>query len=68
MVSLTQKEYPGIDLLKYIMALAVVTIHIHTLNLDIEPPVMVTWFIRSAVPFFFVVSGFFIGRKNDRAE
>lgn len=24
---------------------------------------MVTWFIRSAVPFFFVVSGFFIGRK-----
>lgn len=63
MVTFIQKEYPGIDLLKYIMALAVVTIHIHALNLNIELPAMVTWFIRSAVPFFFVVSGFFIGRK-----
>lgn len=62
MAALPTKEYPCIDLLKYIMALAVVMIHIHALNPDIELPFVVTW-LRSAVSFFFIVSGFFIGRK-----
>lgn len=58
-------DYRGIDLTKFIMAFAVVAIHApeylwpearnHTLIIE--------WFIRLAVPFFFICSGFLIQKK-----
>lgn len=58
-------EYRGIDVVKFIMSFAVVAIH--------EPeylfpdnrvyPSLFDWFIRLAVPFFFVASGFLIFQR-----
>ncbi|MCH5347151.1 MAG: acyltransferase family protein [Muribaculaceae bacterium] len=62
-----RKDFYGIDLLKYVMALAVVAIHIMAQNKIVYPPAVV-WFIRLAVPFFFIISGFFIGSKLSRLE
>lgn len=56
-------NYNGIDLLKYIMALAVVTIHNGAINVNFQYPPTIVFFIRSAVPFFFIVSGYFLARK-----
>lgn len=63
MIQSEKKNFYCIDLFKYIMALAVVTIHTGAININYEYPPIVVWFIRSAVPFFFIVSGFFIARK-----
>lgn len=52
-----EKELTGIDIFKYIMALAVVAIHYGN-----DYPVSFIWFIRLAVPFFFITSGFFLAR------
>ena len=57
-------DLPGIDIAKYIMAIAVVAIHIGVFQNRAYHPA-IEWFIRLAVPFFFIVSGFFIARKLD---
>ena len=65
----TNKSYPCIDLIKFICALLVVTIHISPLRGNL--PIAAKYFnfttkfclARIAVPFFFVASGFFLFRK-----
>lgn len=57
--------YPGADILKYIMAFAVIAIHAGAITHFEEMPFGVEWFIRLAVPYFFVASGVFLGRKLD---
>ncbi|MDE6288132.1 MAG: acyltransferase [Muribaculaceae bacterium] len=63
----------GVDVFKYIMALAVVAIHVEYC-FDLHFPAAVKWFNSLAVPFFFTVSGFLMSRTlsvksndNDRA-
>ncbi len=61
-----KRKYPGIDLIKMIMAIAVVAIHTipHVFLIDkygsFTP---VDGFINSAVGFFFLAAGFLLGRK-----
>lgn len=56
------KYFDGIDLFKYIMAYAVVIIHADAFE-STTLPFFIEWIIRQAVPFFFIVSGFFLHRK-----
>ena len=60
--------YKSIDLMKFIMALFVVTIHCNIIN-DIETEVLnriCTAIIYSAVPFFYVTSAYLLFRHfND---
>lgn len=58
-------EYNSIDLVKFVMALCVVTIHtsyFDTIEYNVvrEPLIAL---IRSAVPFFFMCSSYFIVKK-----
>ena len=67
------KQYNGIDLMKFISALLVVMIHVAVLNpsMDQELSHKAQWInfglnntlCRIAVPFYFVCSGFFLFRK-----
>lgn len=58
------KEILGVDLFKYIMAIAVIAIHVSLPSCCGEPfPSICTWFNSLAVPFFFVVSGYLLARK-----
>ena len=65
-VSVQKEKYPGIDLIKIIMAIAVVAIHTipHVFLIEkygsFKP---VDGFINSAVGFFFLAAGFLLGRK-----
>lgn len=60
-------EYIGVDICKYIMAFAVVAIHVSTPGcIGIKLPDILVWFVRLAVPFFFVASGFFLQHKLER--
>jgi len=57
-------ELAGIDLVKYIMAFAVVAIHFRpNFNAEWQYPKLFEWFIRLAVPYFFITSGFLVQRK-----
>lgn len=60
-----QKQYPIIDFMKFVMACCVVVIHTSPLQ-DVSVDLNF-WtqncFVRIAVPFFFVASGFFLFRK-----
>ena len=60
--SLTQIQ--GVDIVKYIMAFAVIAIHIQSPCHEYfcDP---IEWFIRLAVPYFFITSGFLVARKLD---
>ncbi len=69
-------QFAGIDLVKYIMAFAVVAIHFRP-NFCVEwhYPKLLEWFIGLAVPYFFIVSGILVQRKllvysntNDRKK
>lgn len=54
----------GVDLAKFIMAFAVVAIHVSTNSaLGIPFPEIIQWFIALAVPFFFITSGYLLERK-----
>ena len=60
-----KKEINAIDFCKFVLAFFVVAIHTDLLELVSEP---INWGImhlmfRLAVPFFYVVSGYFLGRK-----
>lgn len=62
-----KQNYPGIDVIKFIMAFAVVSIHAPEYLWPEARvyPEFFRWFIRLAVPFFFIVSGFLIQGKLD---
>lgn len=64
------RQYPAIDVAKYICALLVVAIHTFPF-LDISPSFnlfFISTVCRIAVPFFFVSSSFFLFRKLNRKE
>lgn len=47
---------------KFVMAFFVILIHVCILA-ESPPPSVVEWFMNLAVPFFFIASGWFLGRK-----
>lgn len=60
----TSQQLSGVDLLKYIMAFAVVTIHFRSIyGTTPEAPDISEWFIRMAVPYYFIASGYLLERK-----
>ena len=61
-------HYPGVDLMKYVMALMVIAIHNSALLKTLEYPEAFAWLIRLAVPFFFIISGFFLASKLERED
>lgn len=59
------KSYPGIDILKILMAICVVSIHTLPAGWFINPTARLVYdfLCASAVPFFFVSSGFLLAQK-----
>ena len=64
MVKSTEQHLKGVDMFKLIMAMSVVAIHIASADCVTGVwPVYVEWFIRLAVPFFFITSGYLIASR-----
>lgn len=64
------KNYNSIDLVKFVMALCVVTIHTFFVE-TMEPTIfrdILHSLICSAVPFFFVTSAYFVMQRKDNAD
>lgn len=62
--TLVSKTYAGLDVWKFVMAFAVITIHSRTEKYAFGVyPDYISWFISLAVPFFFIVSGFLLAQK-----
>lgn len=61
------KDYRGIDIAKLVMSFAVIAIHAPEFLWPNERtyPCLIDWFIRLAVPFFFISSGFLVQKKLD---
>lgn len=62
------KNYYGLDIVKWIMAICVVAIHTHPLeNIMISDRTQAVYqlIVSSAVPFFFMANGFLMGIKSD---
>lgn len=60
-------NYNSIDLIKFIMALCVVTIHTYIVD-SMKPSLLqdtLYSLIRSAVPFFFITSAYFVMQRNE---
>lgn len=66
-LSVNRKEIIGIDAMKAFFAVCVVAIHIHPYDVYTSIPYSVARFmdiiLLCAVPFFFITTGFFIGKK-----
>lgn len=61
-------QLAGIDLMKYIMAYGVVAIHFRpNVGNGFDYLYILDWFIKLAVPFFFITSGYLLQRKIDNA-
>lgn len=60
--------YCGVDLFKFIAAILVVFIHANEAKNEIVSNVIVNCFSGIAVPFFFIVSGFFFEKGLSKAE
>ena len=59
-----RRYFPGVDYVKFLMALSVVAIHVNSAQcVGSHWPDAVEWLIRLAVPYFFICSGFFLGSK-----
>lgn len=62
------KRYNAVDLTKFIMSLLVIVIHVHPLghghDSEIANFYIMNLLPRLAVPFFFVISGFFLYKKT----
>lgn len=58
-------EYRGVDIVKFIMSFAVIAIHVpeYLYPEDRIHHPAINWFIRLAVPYFFICSGFLIQQK-----
>lgn len=63
------KDYTGIDIVKFLMAFAVIAIHCRHEGLAgvREWPAAVGWFLGLAVAFFFIASGFLVARASERS-
>lgn len=62
-----RNDIPGIDITKLAMAYCVVAIHAESWYLNASHwPGCVEWIIRMAVPFFFMVTGFFTAKTLER--
>lgn len=61
------KSYPGIDILKFFLAVCVVSIHTLPTGWFTDPIAgsVYDFLCASAVPFFFVSSGFLLAQKNE---
>lgn len=64
----TQGQLPVIDIVKFLMAFCVIAIHVEGIYnmspyFDVRYPFGFEWLISTAVPFFFIVSGFLLGRR-----
>lgn len=62
------KNYNSIDLIKFIMALCVVTIHtyiVDSMESSLVQDILYS-LIRSAVPFFFITSAYFVMLRNEK--
>ena len=55
-----KRDIPGIDIFKFLMALAVVLDHFAAIFLPDENaiPVAIRWAMKGPVPFFFITTGF----------
>lgn len=64
------RGYQGIDIAKLVMSFAVIAIHAPEFLWPDERtyPCLINWFIRLAVPFFFISSGFLVQKKLDSIE
>lgn len=60
-----RQSYASIDVVKFIMAMIVVAIHVHPLEYVDNEIIKIGFKIISpcAVPFFFLVTGYFLGKK-----
>lgn len=56
-------QLAGINLMKFLLAFAVVAIHSQTLTANLEYSAWVDWLISLAVPFFFIVTGYFTAKR-----
>lgn len=62
-VSNTDGQLHGVDIIKFVMAFAVIIIHVTAVtHYDSAMPPALGWFIRLAVPFYFICSGFLVMR------
>lgn len=64
-LSLVQKEYKVLDVMKFVMAIVVVAIHTRP-EMSFSSPFVIRLFesvYSIAVPFFFMASGFLLFRK-----
>lgn len=58
------RQFTGVDVTKFIMAFAVIAIHVSSGSVvGIPFPEAMQWFNAIAVPFFFITSGYLLGRK-----
>lgn len=57
-------QLAGVDLIKYLMAFAIVAIYVRPhYNFDWQYPELIWWFIKLGVPFYFIASGYLIQKK-----
>lgn len=63
--TLTKKQYPAIDIMKFVMAILVINIHKPIVSYDVlyVNLILRTAIGSSAVPFFFICSAFFLFKK-----
>lgn len=60
-------KYNSLDLLKLLMAFLVIGIHIRAIY-EVDFPQLLNYILETAVPFFFVCSGFFIQNKITKTK
>lgn len=66
-MSCQNKDIAGIDVIKFLMAFAVIAIHcrLSELHGETEWPKAIGFIVSLAVPFFFIASGFLLSRRID---
>lgn len=71
MSAVAKTEIPGIDIVKFIMAIAVAYVHFTAIFIadKNDIPMAVEWFMRCAVPFFFITTGYLTAHSlNDKGK
>ncbi len=61
--SSADRHLPGVDIFKFLLAFGVIAIHVNCGQ--VRYPTPFTWIINLAVPFFFIATGFLVGRRLD---
>lgn len=64
-----KKQYPGVDMLKFLMSIIVVSIHTLPLDYFTSPVIgsLYDFLCASAVPSFFIAAGYFLAQKVEHA-